>query len=57
MYQFLKISVVKTVNYLNTVEPLKTKILPDRLECPSLRGVRLIEVIDGIDVSQKEVYL
>ena len=38
-----------------TVEPLKTNTPRDRPKCPSLRGVRLIEVLKSIEIRQKEL--
>ena len=40
-----------------TVELLKTDTLWDRLQCPSNRGVRLVEVLEDIIIQQKELYL
>ena len=38
-----------------TVEPLKTDTPRDRPKCLSYRGVRLIEVLQSIDIRKKEL--
>ena len=39
-----------------SVEPPKTDTLRDRLKYPSERGVRLVEVIENIDIQLKILY-
>ena len=47
-------SIKAVYRLVSTVGPLKTDTLQDRPKCPSKRGVRLIEVLNSLDIRQNE---
>ena len=48
---FILVSLVKIQKICRTVEPLKTDTPREKLKCPSLRGVRLIQVSQNFHIT------